>query len=158
MPTSRLGLAVSAVVLLAGTNSHAQEVRADRLPACYELKLGPWTPALAGARPFSTPPDTLQLFDEAPDRYPQPGWKRAGPPIRHAYSGGRERAVWRRLDSASVRVIWSDGFTGAELRLYHGSDAHYGLVRAVSDARGPEATTPQATVVAKQVACGSTVR
>ena len=139
--------------LLLASTAGAQQAPKVEAPACYELTFGPWTPALGGARQLSTPPDTLELFDDANYLYPRPGWKRAGPPIVHAYSRGRERAYWMSLDSTSFRVIWSDGFTGADLRMYQGSDAYFGLIRALSDAIGPEATIPKATVVGRRIAC-----
>ena len=136
-----------------GSNGSAQTSSQNRLTGCYELKVGPWTPPLGAAAQFSTPPDTVQLFADSNYARPLPGWKRASPPIRHRYSYGRERAFWTVLDPTSFRVIWSDGLTGAELRLFRGNDAYFGVVRMLSDAIGPEETTPKATVVAKRVKC-----
>jgi hypothetical protein len=42
--------------------------------------------------------------------------------------------------------------------LYLGSDAYFGVVRALSDAIGPEETTPKATVVAKRITCKSDLK
>ena len=139
--------------LLAAATVVAQTSPQKSLVGCYELKVGPWTPPLGPAAQFSTPPDTVRLFADSTYEHPQPGWRRAGPPIRHAYSRGRERAVWTALDPTSFRIVWSDGFTGADLRLFRGNDAFFGIIRMLSDAIGPEATTPKATVVAKRVEC-----
>lgn len=141
------------VWVFVGPTGSAQTSSQDQLPGCYELKVGPWTPPLGAAAQFSSPPDTVQLFADSNYERPRSGWKRAGPPIRHGYSRGRERALWTVLDPTSFRVVWSDGFTGADLRLYRSHDAYFGIVRMLSDAIGPEETTPKATVVAKRVEC-----
>ena len=151
---SRLILLIHACTafILFASGARAQPPRDEILAGCFELKLGPWTPTLGGAAPFSTPPDTVQLFADSNYDHPQPGWKRASPPIRHRYSGGRERATWTLLDSTSFRVIWSDGL----LERTFGSlevPPVTGLVRMLSDAIGPEELTPRATVVAKRVTC-----
>jgi hypothetical protein len=130
----------------------AQVLNRWRVPACLELKVGPWTPPLGRAAAFSTPPDTVHIWADSMSR-PYSGWKRATPPIRHAYSRGRERALWTALDSTGLHIIWSDGFTGADMRLFRSHYGYFGVVRMLSDAIGPEATTPKATVVARSVEC-----
>ena len=147
-----LGLAAVVSVPNVATLS-AQALNQETLVGCYELKVGPWNPPLGTAAQFSTPPDTVQLFADSSYDHPQPGWKRASPAIRHSYSRGRDRAIWTVLDQRSFRIIWSDGLTGADLRLFRGSDAFFGIIRMLSDVIGPEATTPKATVVAKRVEC-----
>src|SRR5688500_4267861 len=108
---------VCILCVFAGQTGSAQTINQDSLPGCYELKVGPWTPPL-GTPQFSTPPDTIQLLADSSYERPRPGWKRASPPIRHAHSRGRERVLWTVLDPLSFRVVWSDGFTGADLRLF----------------------------------------
>ena len=139
--------------VLVGSTGSAQTINQDSLIGCYELKVGAWTPPLGTAAQFSTPPDTVQLFADSSYERPRPGWKRASPLIRHADSRRRERALWTVLDPMSFRVVWSDGFTGADLRLYKSHDAYFGIARMLSDAIRPEETTPKAIVVAKRVKC-----
>lgn len=148
------------VCVFFGTAASGQSSIEDRMLGCYQLKVGPWTPPLGAATKFSTPPDTVRLFADSNYQRSMSGWKRADPPIRHPYSRGRERAYWTRFDSTSFRIVWSDGFTGADLRLYPGNEAYsyYGIIRMLSDAIGPEESTPKATVVAKRVECAVAVR
>jgi hypothetical protein len=141
-------------MMLVAAKVEGQTVSRESLAGCYELKVGPWTPPLGSAAQFSTPPDTVQLFADSTYERSLPGWQRANPPILHAYSHGRERAYWTALDSTSFRILWSDGLTGADLRLFRGNqDAFFGVIKMLSDAIGPEALTPKATVVAKRVNC-----
>ena len=146
-------LAVVSSCTLAHSSVQAQTRTASKLPICFELRLGPWTPAIGAAAQFSTPPDTVKLLPDSALSKPFAGWKLATPAIHHMYANGRERALWRALDTLSFRVLWSDGFTGADLRLFKGTDSYFGIIRALSDAIAPEAQTPKATVVAKQVRC-----
>ena len=138
---------------LAHSSAEAQVLNLESLPACFELKLGPWTPPIGGNAQFSTPPDTVKLLAEAATPNARSDWMRATPAIRHIYPNGREQARWMWLDSTSFRIVWSDGLTGADLRLFNGRGAYYGVVRALSDYIRPEASAPKATVVATRVEC-----
>jgi hypothetical protein len=155
MKRSHLVLGAVALFVGFGSTAQAQAWTTDELPACFELKLGPWTPPIGSAARFSTPPDTVKLFTDSTFPVPQPGWKRAEPPIRHGLSPERARAMWKPVDITSFRIIWSDGFTGADLRLFAGAGSHFGVIRMLSDAIAPEAFTPKATVVANRVKCKS---
>ena len=148
-------MGICLIMLLATAETEAQGPGRESLVGCYELKVGPWTPPLGGAAQFSTPPDTVNLSADSTLARSLPGWRRATPSIRHAYSRGRERASWMALDSTSFRVLWSDGFTGADLRLFRGNHPgeFFGVIKMLSDAIGPEGFTPKATVVAKRVNC-----
>lgn len=152
-PSSTIVRLLRVIVVLIAQPAIAQTSNELAVPGCYELKVGPWTPPLGNAAQFSTPPDTVKLFADSTYSHPQPGWRRAAPPIHHVYSNGRERAIWTPLESSGFHIVWSDGFTGADMRLYKSHDGYFGIVRMLSDAVGPEATTPKATVVAKRVEC-----
>ena len=143
----------AALTIGSSSRAEAQAWTVDDLPACFELKLGPWTPPIGTAAQFSTPPDTVKLLADSTFANPRPGWKRAEPPIHHRYANGRESAMWKPIDITSVHIVWSDGFTGADLRLFAGSGSHFGVIRMLSDAIAPEAYTPKATVVAHRVKC-----
>ena len=147
--------AIVALFTISVSTTQAQAWTIDDLPACFELKLGPWTPPIGSAAQFSTPPDTVELFADSTFARPRPGWKRAEPPIRHNYSRERAVAMWKPIDVTSFRIIWSDGFTGADLRMFAGAGSHFGVIRMLSDAIAPEALTPKATVVANRVKCKS---
>jgi hypothetical protein len=146
-------LVVISSFTLAHSSVQAQVWNPNTLPVCFELRLGPWTPATGTAAQFSTPPDTVKLLSDSTSAQSLAGWKLATPAIHHIYPNGRERALWQALDTTSFRVLWSDGFTGADLRLFKGTGSYFGIIRALSDAIAPEALTPKATVVANQVQC-----
>ena len=152
-PNSIIVCILRVLLVVLAQSAIAQTSNELAVPGCYELRVGPWTPPLAGAAQFSTPPDTVKLFADSTYSHPQPGWKRAAPPIHHAYPNGREQALWTPLESSGFHIRWADGFTGADMRLYKSHDGYFGIVRMLSDYMGPEATTPKATVVAKRVEC-----
>jgi len=152
-PNSIIVCVLRVLLVVLTQSAIAQTSNELAVPGCYELRVGPWTPPLAGAAQFSTPPDTVKLFADSTYSHPQPGWKRAAPPIHHAYPNGREQALWTPLESSGFHIRWADGFTGADMRLYKSHDGYFGIVRMLSDYMGPEATTPKATVVAKRVEC-----
>ena len=139
----------------AHSSAHAQVLNRQSLPACFELKLGPWTPPIGGNAEFSTPPDTVKLLADSADSKAGLAGRRASPAIRHRYANGRERAIWTPLDSTSFRIVWTDGLTGADLRLFSGRGAYFGVIRALSDRIVPEAAAPKATVVATKVECNA---
>ena len=144
---------VCVVLVCLAQSAIAQTSTESATPGCYELNIGPWNPPLGTAAQFSTPPDTVKLFADSTYSDPQPGWKRAAPPIHHAYPNGREQALWTPLESSGFHIRWADGFTGADMRLYKSHDGYFGIVRSFSDYIRPEAVTPKATVVARRVEC-----
>jgi hypothetical protein len=147
-------IGTTVLTVLVATAIEAQSPGREPLVGCYELKVGAWTPPLGSAAQFSTPPDTVSLSADSTLERSLPRWHRAAPTISHAYSRGRERASWTALDSSSFRVLWSDGLTGADLRLFRGNQgAFFGVIKMLSDAIGPEDSTPKAVVVAKRVNC-----
>jgi hypothetical protein len=152
-PSSIIVCLLRVLLVFIAQSAIAQTSNELAVPGCYELKVGPWTPPLGGATQFSTPPDTVKLFADSAYSHPQPGWKRAAPPIHHAYPNGRERVLWTPLESSGFHIVWSDGLTGADMRLYKSHDGYFGIVRMLSDRIGPEATTSKATVVARRVEC-----
>ena len=147
-------VATTLLTTLVAAGIQAQSPGGRSLVGCYELSVGPWSPPLGSAAQFSTPPDTVALSADSTLERSLRGWHRAGPPIRHAYARGREHASWTALDSTSFRVLWSDGLTGADLRLFRGNQgAFFGIIKMLSDAIGPETSTAKAIVVAKRVTC-----
>ena len=131
----------------------------ERFAGCYRLEIGPWTPAWGTSMQFHTPPVEIQLLTDSAAPPSQKTWRKATPVITHAYSGNRARASWTASDSGLLQVVWSDGFTGADLRLFergYGPDkspSFWGVVQALSDAVGPIETVPKATVVAWRIDC-----
>ena len=63
------------------------------------------------------------------------------------------------MDSSGLRVLWSDGFTGADLRLFNRgfalgkSQEFFGVIQALSDAIGPIETVPKVSVTAWRTEC-----
>ena len=149
---SALSLAVSAALLVMPMALRAQESATSPLAGCYVLTLGPWAPDLGPNRPFHVPPDSIRL-DLTSDPF-QPDWYRAGPTIQHPYAGNRARAAWQPRRPSGFRVVWSDGYTGADLTLAPEPDGSFkGAVVAVSDRKDDPALVPRARVAAKRVAC-----
>ena len=144
--------------LLAPAPAQAQDTR-QRFVGCYTIQLGPWTPDIGGAAAMHTPPARFRLFADTGGRWGGPDWLRASPAILHRYEGGRGSASWTASDSSSIRIVWSDGFTGAELRLFEYAwgpervTQFWGVVMAFSDARVPALQTPKAAVAALRVPC-----
>jgi hypothetical protein len=138
--------------------STAQDFSA-RFAGCYRIELGPWTPALASSAQFHTPPSRFRLLTDSSSAYGRDSWYQVTPAIVHQYSRDRARAAWSVTDSSGFRVLWSDGFTGADLRLFDRGFTrgrireYFGVVQALSDAIGPIETVPKATVTAWQIEC-----
>jgi hypothetical protein len=162
-PTHALRVLVTTAMLcgigmFVATNSHAQNLR-EKFIGCYRIEIGPWTPALGPSAQFHTPPSSFRLTGDSLASNRRGTSYAVTPAIRHEYSRGRGNASWSPADSAGFRVLWSDGFTGAELRLFErgfniGTNPEYfGVIQALSDAIGPIESVPKASVTGWKVPC-----
>jgi hypothetical protein len=127
----------------------AQQPSPGQVTGCYVLELGPWQPPLVEANAdFHTPPPQFRLRADTIDAIRS----RAEPPIRHAHVRGFARAWWEPLPRDSVRIVWSDGFTGAEMRVRLAGDSLVGRVAARTDDVVP-GPAPRAQAVARRTDC-----
>lgn len=127
----------------------AQQPSPGQVTGCYVLELGPWQPQLAEANAeFHTPPPQFRLRADTIDAIRS----RAEPPIRHAHVRGFARAWWEPLPRDSVRIVWSDGFTGVEMHARFAGDSLVGRVTARSDDVTP-GPVPRAQAVARRTDC-----
>lgn len=153
----------SSIALLCAIAASAPNVSAAQGPrasvaGCYRIELGPWTPPLGASAQFHTPPERFRLSVDSTSSF-GPGWFQVTPLIEHTYSRNRARGGWSPMDSSGLRVLWSDGFTGADLRLFNRgfalgkSQEFFGVIQALSDAIGPIETVPKASVTAWRTEC-----
>ncbi len=141
-----------AVLVFAPAAVSAQDSAASAMVGCYALALGPWTPELGSNAQFHVPPDSIRL-EIGSDPY-RAGWRRAGPTIQHPYASKHAWASWQPTNRRGFRVVWSDGFTGADLILFPRPDGMYrGVIVAVSDRKDESAPVPRAAVDARRVTC-----
>ncbi len=134
-----------------GAQTPMAHVRA--LAGCYTLTLGEWSgPLPATGEPAAhTPPAHFQL-DTAlfkPHRGPlyrvEPTWRGS---VRLPLSS------WSVGPGDSVRIAWSTGLIGVELRLIADGDSLTGIATTFHDAHvGGEPPDPSATVAAVRSIC-----
>lgn len=154
---SELKVLGSAIVCLGAQQFavSAQERFPNNLLGCYSLTLGKWSPPIypSDVR-YHTPPQTFRLTNEPQILDPRaPQYRKVEPPIVHPGSHGRERAFWFVSDS-TLRVIWSDGLTGAslELNLVARLDSLAGRIRVLTDVVGGD-RPPEALAFARRSMC-----
>ena len=144
----RLSLVLLALTLPAA--AVGQQKPADPLVGCYRLMVGPWEPPLhPGNAVYQTPPERFRLSEETGEGPFERGRTLVRPVIPH---GRTPSAYWQRVDSDSVRVVWTNGFAGVRLHLQLAADSLRGTARTFTDVvGGPPA--PQAEAVARRTAC-----
>jgi len=148
----RLACLAITALLTAAACRPPRETASVRLAGCYALRRTAWSPAPGGDSVYSLPPDTIRLATDSTS-VPE-GWWRASPVIAHPYVHSSAWASWQPTSPSSFRVVWSDGFTGAELRLERRSAREYwGSVVAMSDKKIALAAAPRAAVIAQKVPC-----
>ena len=144
---------LSAAALSHGASPVVAQVTVTELVGCYQLTLDAWQPAMLDEElEYHNPPSTFELAADAAVGILAPeGGLHVGPPIVHRYSRGRETAWWEHSVPNGVRVVWTDGFNGAELRLTSEADSLFGDAVSISDdGRG---AVPSAHAVAKAIQC-----
>ena len=130
-----------------------------RFTGCYLLSVGSWSPAMpASVIGLRTPPDTVRLFANRIEASPVHSWYQVAPPTVSSFNRGEQRAGWLPLDSTSFRIEWSNGFNGADLRLFKTGDSYFGVIRATSDVITSEDLVPKAIVNARAVSCAQSGR
>lgn len=143
-------MSVVVLVILApvvvGTSASAQVVElAENLSGCYDLTLGEWDPALhPGNVTRQTPPGVFLLSPEMSEV----NRRVVHPLIPH---GMRPTARWEVSADDSVHVVWSNGFSGARLRMQASGDSLVGTAVAVTDMIGRPVPTTEA--LARPVSC-----
>jgi hypothetical protein len=118
---------------------------------CYRLSIGVWSHAPQLSPAQITPPPVFRLDTAAvPNRtaalyavHPPRLTTREGP-----------NAVWQRVGSDSIRIVWSDGFVGVQLHLEVRQGALVGFAQTLRDAHFVgEPPDPVADVNAVRTAC-----
>lgn len=150
-----------AVILIAMLGVTAGEMDAQDIPGCYAFRSYQWSKHVDSVQtPLHTPPDTFRLYS-----LPGPGEPRRG----HQFESGRSlvrprmpkpswlgsftpEAFWSMLPSDSVRIVWTNGFTGASVTAQRDGDGFRGRLEWLSDAIGME-PWPHAEVVLDRVSC-----
>ena len=120
---------------------------------CYALELGPWRDAPAPTE-FSLP--TWVRLDSTPGTEPffPPGARRAYP-IRNVFPHSHpvQRAYWQRDGQQPLKLVWTDGFSGATLMLIPAaSGAWAGTAQEFSDMGGMPTASADVTATPTQCA------
>ncbi|HEX2095201.1 MAG TPA: hypothetical protein VHG28_22585 [Longimicrobiaceae bacterium] len=122
-----------------------------RVAGCYAVTLGPWTPAGA-ATAAHTPPRRFVLDTVAAPEAPAQNSLRVGS-FPGDPAGPHRLAFWSPLPlrADSLRIVWSTGSEGVELRLQVRGDTLRGRATALVDAPGQARSTPTARAVARRI-------
>lgn len=145
---------VAAVGLILGTLFLAVPIEGQSpaiAPACYDLDLGPWEPhmELDADSIYVAPPPRILL-----DTIPRVGlgrptgyWLGAAPgalPSIHRFSS------WTRMESDSIELVWTNGFSGFRAKLSTRSTPLVGIAQTFWDFGRPQQT---ASLTAAAVSC-----
>ena len=143
------------LVALAGCSSTASSrvpgQPAERAwPACYELRLGPWSRFRGFPRQVEiAPPPVIQL-----DTTHRPGVsdvrrRQLMPDLFDSTARGWRPAYWRTPSRDSVELVWGHGYGGLRVRLAQRGDSLIG--EALAEIDSPAAGA--ATVTGWRVSC-----
>jgi hypothetical protein len=121
---------------------------APALEGCYRLAVGDWEPALQIVDAHYHTPPAFFLLTDVPSDDARIEASMAYPVIPHST---RSRAWWEELGGDSVRIAWSDGFTGVQLHLRAEGDSLVGTAQATSDLKHVVLTTDASGDTIQQV-------
>jgi hypothetical protein len=147
---------LSCIGLLAlGGSAPAQQPAAPptAVPRCYELRLGAWSPAISlGAdTSFVRPPPRVELDTvRGPEALGRNGYA-----VRPAPGTARSIhrfAYWIPEDSGHIRLVWTTGFSGLQMRLRSDGDTLRGVAATFWDFDRPRQT---ASVVGNRISCAA---
>jgi hypothetical protein len=149
----KLSIPACALTLLTlGGNGAA--VAADTQPqlatyqGCYKLAVSPWAPVRS--KPYINPPAAIELT-EVPTRQLDEGFV-----VKPALGAAGLRfgiSYWNVTPDGTIRVEWTDGFSGITMTLRRRGLVLVGFVETFSDVEEIDAPLPKAEVQAEKVSC-----
>lgn len=138
----------------------------QEIPGCYTFAPYAWSNRLdRSAMGLHTPPDTFRIYAT---RGPKRGKAQVSyetnqllvrPRMAKPEFGGKlavPAAFWYKGNADSVHIVWTNGFTGAEVTARYIGDRLEGRLTAVSD-EVDQTPSPHAHVVINRVHCPATL-
>jgi hypothetical protein len=140
-----VSVSLSSIETDAGISREAAELPEGKVAGCYNLRLGAWSPKLdapyTDMRAF-TPPSRVVLDTVVADEPMAYGF--AVRPASGVAPSVHRYAYWTPLTSDSLRIVWSDGTAGIDLRAKRVRDGLRGTATTFTD---DERRAVQRTVV-----------
>lgn len=124
-----------------------------RLAGCYDIEIGPWTPARRRTDSWMHPPARVEL---------RRGWRGGyihGFELRTrpgAWSNPLPLAYWRPERGGEISLVWRNKFAGLNIVARERGDRWVGTAGTSTDITG--AARPSAPAVLKRVRCNAALR
>ena len=137
----RISVVMMAAACVAGCSSATKEATFDEPAGCYDLALGAWDGTAEEVLPL---PASIELRSEFGSDVLE-NWRLLLRPNPDTEQRSYRWAWWEEVEADSLRLIWSTGFTGIEMRVGRRADGYVGFAENFLDYPGGTARA-QATL------------